>query len=106
MRVTRSGMSATMFEMLLAFMVASRRMVQREVNTFPGLLERRRERRQWRRPHLAILAGKRMAIDVEHHRHERVITGHADQIHDAALAETLERGRVSCVADCLVAVQL
>src|SRR5882762_10228013 len=49
---------------------------------------------------------RRMAVDVEHHRDQRVVARHADQVDDAALAEPLEHRLVSGVAHEFLFVQL
>src|SRR6266446_965136 len=50
--------------------------------------------------------GRRMAVDVEHHRDQRVVARHADQVDDAALAKALEHRLVGGVAHELLFVQL
>src|SRR5205807_5476005 len=47
-----------------------------------------------------------MALDVEHHRHQRVVARHADQVDNATLAKPLEYRFVCGVAHKLLLVQL
>src|SRR6267143_1228938 len=49
---------------------------------------------------------RRMAVDVEHHRDQRVVARHAVQVDDAALAEPLEHRLVGGVAHEFLFVQL
>src|SRR5882762_10002276 len=57
-------------------------------------------------PSFQKIFGRRMAVDVEHHGDQRVVARHADQVDDAALAETLEHRLVGGVAHELLFVQL